>query len=78
MSDPIKYPEIDAVNVSELEGGGEYYRVGYQDVTRIELCTKPGQYVDIPYVRVWKGDHLLSEHCQHNVIGVYFKQDESS
>lgn len=72
MNEIKEYPPIDAMSMSETDDGSEYYRVGYKDVTRIELCVKPGMYCDIPYVRVWKGKQLHSEHCQHNIIGVYF------
>lgn len=46
-------------------------------LTRIEACTKPGQYCDIPYVRVWKGDVCEAEFCQHNIVGVYFGPPET-
>lgn len=58
--------------VDNGEAGEESYAVGKGGVTRIEACTKAGMYADIPYIRVWKGDTLLAEFCQHNVVGVYF------
>ncbi len=68
---PIQQP-IRAVSVYEGEMGSEYYEVGRNGITRIEATTKSGMYGHIPYIRVWKGDTAHSEHCQHNVIGVYF------
>jgi hypothetical protein len=52
----------------------ETYQVGYDGVTRIEAFTKAGMYADIPYVRVWRGSVALAEFCQHNIVGVYFKE----
>ena len=70
---PVEQP-IKALSVFESEGGGEYYEVGRADVTKIEPTTKSGgEYVSIPYIRVWKGDRVHSEHCQHRVMGVYFE-----
>ena len=28
------------------------------------------------YVRVWKGDFCEAEFCQHNIVGVYFSQEQ--
>lgn len=55
----------------------EGHRVGFDGVTRIEACTKSGLHADMPYVRVWRGNHAVAEFCQHNIIGVYFKQSET-
>lgn len=54
----------------------EAYRVGYDGVTRIEACFKPGLHANLPYVRVWKGDVAVGEFCQHNIVGLYFKEPE--
>lgn len=48
------------------------HRVGTDGVTRIERTQKGGMHCNIPYVRVWKGDVLHSEHCQHEIQAVYF------
>lgn len=40
--------------------------------TRIEATYKSGEYSNIPYVRVWDGDHALAEFCQHKLLGVFF------
>lgn len=62
---------------SGFEGDeGEGFGVGFQGVTRIEEFSKSGMHSDIPYIRVWKGEHLLAEFCQHNVVGVYFSVPE--
>jgi hypothetical protein len=53
----------------------EIYRVGYDRVTRIEACEKPGEYCMLPYVRVWRGDECVAEFSQHKLIGVYFAAD---
>lgn len=47
--------------------------VGSADVTRIEACTKSGMHADIPYLRVWQGDHCAAEYCQHGIVGIGFK-----
>lgn len=64
VNQPIEHIVIDDTETS--------YTVGRCDVTRIEACTKSGMHADIPYVRVWKGDHCVAEFCQHNIVGVYF------
>lgn len=48
------------------------YIVGVDGVTRIEACMKNGEYAHIPYLRVWAGDHCISEFCQHHVAAVFF------
>ena len=66
---------IGRVVVGDLGEGVEDYVVGRKDgrnVTRIEATTKSGMHSDIPYVRVWSGDNILAEFCQHNIIGVEF------
>lgn len=73
---PVEQP-IRAVSVRETDAGSEYYEVGRDGVTLIEAATKSGMYADIPYVRIWKGEKCHSEHCQHNVLGVYFTEPAS-
>lgn len=68
---PIEQP-IREIDVYLSDEGLIYYRVGHNDVTRIEACTKSGLHTNIPYVRVWKGDVCEAEFCQHNIVGVYF------
>ena len=50
------------------------WRVGRDGVTRIEAFTKSGMYADIPYLRVWRGQLAVAEYCQHNIVGVGFKE----
>lgn len=60
----------------EIDVGGpdpSTIRVGHAGVTRIEKTYKSGLHSNIPYVRVWKGDQVSSEHCQHALAGVYFQ-----
>lgn len=52
----------------------ENYTIGSKGVTKIEPFTKSGMYADIPYLRVWKGEFVHSEFCQHQIIGVYFER----
>lgn len=47
--------------------------VDLNGITRIEKWAKSGMHANIAYVRVWKGDHLVAEFCQHALAGVYFK-----
>lgn len=53
----------------------ETYRVGFDGVTRIEACEKPGEYCMLPYVRVWRDNECVAEFVQHKLIGVYFRPD---
>ncbi len=68
--------EIDAVFA--IEGDrvrhDEYYRVGFNGVTRIEKTFKCGSMAAMPYVRIWKGDVAVAEFCQHQIIGVYYEE----
>lgn len=64
--------EIEAVTFHDIDGEG-FHRVGHQDVTHIEKWAKSGMHANIAYVRVWKGEHLVAEFCQHALAGVYFK-----
>lgn len=48
------------------------FAVGEKGVTRIEQCYKAGEYVHIPYFRVWKGDKAFAEFCQHKIVGIIF------
>ena len=47
--------------------------VGNAGVTRIEKTVKQGEYGYIPYVRVWVGDDVIAEHCQHKLNTVVFE-----
>lgn len=52
------------------EGGG--FRVGYHDVTAIKLVKRHGPMDWIPYVEIWKGDHLHGEAAQHQCSWIEF------
>lgn len=75
---PVQQPisEIDTFIDADHEAAG--FKVGRNNVTRIEACTKSGLHANIPYVRVWAGDHCVAEFCQHNIVGVYFAEAETS
>lgn len=72
---PVQQP-IREIEVYIFDDGFQGYEVGKKGVTRIEACSKPGEYCNIPYVRVWKGDVCEAEFCQHRIIGVYFAAPE--
>lgn len=82
--------EIERIDVEPGEAG-VHYGVGFvvgiaassagaewkdDIVTRIEAFTKSGSFADIPYVRVWCGDRVVAEFCQHQIVGVYFKRSD--
>lgn len=73
---PVQQP-IRGIDVDTIPGVQTSYVVGFNGVTRIEACTKPGLHCNIPYVRVWAGDNCLSEFCQHNIVGVYFGESSN-
>lgn len=69
-----EWPHVGEIDCIELPGTPTgFYRVGRNGVTRIEAAVKSGMHSHIAYVRVWKGDNVHSEHCQHGLVGVYFK-----
>ena len=63
---------ITRILISEGDGWSNTFMVGASGVTRIEATEKAGPCGDIPYVRVWHGDAVVAEFCQHNIVGVYF------
>lgn len=78
MSDPIydserseKWP-LRSVTVSEFEGGGETYTVGYGGVTAIDWGSTSGHMAELKTVLVYKNGALHSEHPFANVLGVYY------
>ncbi len=64
--------EIQSITFVNLDGEG-CYAVGQNVTTRIEKTIKSGMASDIPYVRVWAGDKVIAEFCQHTLTGVFFK-----
>lgn len=67
--------EIAQIQIDTIPESQASYTVGRDGVTRIEAFTKDGMYTGIPYVRVWRGDAIAAEFCQHNIVGVYFKRN---
>lgn len=65
--------EIECITYCDVDGES-LYRVGHNGITRIEKWAKSGMHANIAYVRVWAGDHLRAEFCQHGLTGVYFKE----
>lgn len=65
--------EIVAIVWCDLGGECVEKVVGTAGVTRIEKTVKSGLHSDLPYVRVWAGDVVQSEHCQHALTGVFFR-----
>lgn len=61
--------EINGIDLAESGGS---ISVGNSGVTRIERTFKSGMHSHIPYVRVWSGDAIHSEHCQHYIAAVWF------
>ncbi len=63
-------PKITSIQIDTVIG--TVYGVDVDGVTEISETTHPGQYIDIPYVRVWKGEYLFAEFCRHNIVGVFY------
>jgi hypothetical protein len=70
--------EIDSITITHTACSGEQYTVGVGGVTRIEAAIKSGAMSYVPYVRVWRGDEVFAEFCQHNIIGVYYSSKMKS
>lgn len=74
----IEHPIKQPINHVIIDDDGEItFTVGHVGVSRIEACTKSGMHADIPYIRVWKGDHCIGEFCQHHIVGVYFGKSDA-
>jgi hypothetical protein len=52
--------------------GGHAYKVGFDNVTMIEVVKRHGPMDWIPYIVVWQGDHLYAEVPQHQTLTVEF------
>ena len=72
MSEWREGAEIVGIEIGDLGEGHERVSVGDAGVTRIEGIMKSGMHSGIPYLRVWCGEYLQAEYCQHNVIAVIF------
>jgi len=69
-----EHPVNQEILSIETDKEGFHYTVGNNGVTRIEATVKSGMHSHVPYIRVWKGETCLAEFCQHNIVGVYFKE----
>ena len=75
LEHPVTGQEISVIYWAAPEGVCPYFRVGTDGVTRIEKTKKSGMHADIAYVRVWAGDQVISEFCQHQLSAVFFARD---
>jgi hypothetical protein len=55
---------------------GLAYVVGYKGTTKIDLFEKPAEYNNIPYYRVWRGEHLAAMFCAHKCVGIELSQPQ--
>lgn len=62
---------IEAVFFIDAEGKETFYALG-SGIDRIEKTVKCGDNAYIPYVRVWSGDVVIAELCQHRLNRVTF------
>lgn len=70
-----EHKEITRLVVKTLVDGSDIsYAVGrpHSRVTRIEQCEKSGMHSYIPYLRVYAGDEVIAELCQHNIESIHF------
>lgn len=74
MSDdhPVNQPIAHTQIPCDEHGNPVDYIVGKNEVTRIEACSKGGEFCTIPYIRVWAGEMCLVEFCQHRASFVRF------
>lgn len=57
------------------EEGDCVFRCGVDGVTEIMIVARKGPMDWIPYVEVWKGDHLHAEAAQHQASWIEFQPD---
>lgn len=80
MSNEFKETEhlkVKSICVKTLDDGSEvsYTVGGVNGVTKIEQCEKSGMYSNIPYLRVYSGESIIAELCQHNIESINFFKD---
>ena len=64
---------LEAVHVyNTQDDNGEYYKVGFGDVTEIKWSWSSGHMAELQTVQVFKVGKLFSEHPFSNVLGVYY------
>lgn len=56
--------------------GGLSYMVGFDGVTSMKIVKRHGPMDWLPYVEVWKGDHLHAEVPQHQTLTVEFLPEQ--
>lgn len=61
-----------AGEIAQIELHDGMITAGKHGCTRLEKTAKPGEHSFIPYVRVWRGDTVAAEFCQHKLVGVVF------
>lgn len=64
---------IHSIVVIDNPVAREEYKVGVNNVTKIEEFPMAGLHCDIAHVRVYKNDQVHSEFCRHNIVGVYYE-----
>ena len=68
--DDVRYVLVCA----PFEGdSGLGYMLGHDGVTAIKVVKRHGPMDWIPYIEVWRGDHLWAEIAQHQCVCVEFK-----
>lgn len=72
---PVKQKILSTQLPCDESGNPIDYVVGKYRVTRIEACSKPGEFCTIPYIRVWVGDICAAEFCQHKASYVRFSAE---
>lgn len=70
----MEWPDNQTIDEIHFDDGGTgaTIKIGRNGITKIEPIMKSGEYAAIPYVRVWVGNRVHSEFCQHKLIGVFF------
>jgi hypothetical protein len=54
------------------DDGGLAYLIGFDGVTSMRIVARHGPLDFIPYIEVWKGNHLHAEVPQHQTLSVEF------
>ena len=75
MPDELPNLPLIAVQIFCTDDGDEFYKVGFNDVTAIEWNQTNGSMAAIRTIRVFKNNHLHSEHPFPNVLSVYYDPD---
>ncbi len=64
--------EIKYAHIFYSDENGESHVVGHSGVTRITMADKKGPMDFVPYVQIWKGEHLHAEYALHNIVGIEY------